>query len=73
MPVRHLKPACGSACLSCSWSAISRRERYLKRCTEAGDEVPLDADQNLLPGMLNCNNFETALRGAGLLGQPAAQ
>lgn len=44
-----LPPAvCPECC--CSWSAISRRERYLKRCTEAGDEVPEDADQNLLPG-----------------------
>lgn len=46
-------PLCAyRAILCCSWSAISRRERYLKRCTEAGDELPPDADQNLLPGEL---------------------
>jgi hypothetical protein len=35
-----------------SWSAISRRERYRKRCTEAGEQPSHDADADLLPGAL---------------------
>jgi hypothetical protein len=42
--------AVAAAMHPCSWSSISRRERYLKRCTEAGDELPVDAEHNLLPG-----------------------
>lgn len=45
----------------CSWSAISRRERYLKRCTDAGDELPPDSDQDLLPGE-GCCSMRTATR-----------
>jgi hypothetical protein len=43
---------CTALCLvcCCSWSSISRRERYIKRCTEAGQEAPLGEEQQLLPG-----------------------
>lgn len=46
------------------WSAISRRERYLKRCTDAGDEMPEDADQNLLPGVLDPVTLEPVVNPA---------
>ncbi|KAF8065639.1 hypothetical protein HT031_003240 [Scenedesmus sp. PABB004] len=46
------------------WSSISRRERYIKRCTEAGDEAMVPDDAQLLPGVLDPVTLEPVVNPA---------
>eukprot|EP00878_Enallax_costatus_P034271 GHUV01037990.1.p2 GENE.GHUV01037990.1~~GHUV01037990.1.p2 ORF type:complete len:108 (+),score=37.96 GHUV01037990.1:89-412(+) len=50
--------------LPCSWSSISRRERYIKRCTDAGDEAHVMQEQQLLPGVLDPITLEPIINPA---------
>lgn len=48
-----------------SWSAISRRDRYRKRCAGAGDEpVCTGDDDNVLPGMIDPITLEPVVTPA---------
>ena len=46
----HLVCSCVLPLLRFRWSGISRRERYRKRCEDAGDTPMEDEDAQLLPG-----------------------
>eukprot|EP00775_Hariotina_reticulata_P011190 gene11190-11340_t len=54
----------GSGYRGAHWSSISRRERYIKRCTEAGGEAPVVEGQELLPGVLDPITLEPVVNPA---------